>query len=36
MLKPENPNYECITITEEMNFAIWGTVIRILIDATKI
>ena len=36
LLVAENPKYEPITITEEMGFLVWGTVTRVLIDATKL
>lgn len=36
MLAPENDNYPALVITDEMDFMIWGTVTRVLIDATKI
>lgn len=35
-LMAENPKYQPITVTEEMGFLVWGTVTRVLIDATKL
>ena len=34
-LMPANPKFKPIPITEEMDFAIWGTVTKIIIDAFK-
>lgn len=34
-LMPANPKYKPIPITEGMDFAIWGTVTQIIIDALK-
>lgn len=34
-LMPANPKYSPIPITEEMDFAIWGTVTKIIIDPLK-
>jgi DNA polymerase V len=36
ILVPENPAYQPLTVTEEMDFVVWGVVTRLLIDATKI
>jgi len=36
LLVAENPKYQPIVITEEMGFLVWGTVTRVLIDATKL
>lgn len=35
-LLPANPRYQPIPITEDMDFAIWGTVTKIIIDPFKI
>lgn len=35
VLMPENPKYQPISVTEDMGFLVWGTVTRVLIDATK-
>lgn len=32
VLKPENAKYQPITITEEMNFKVWGVVTKIITD----
>lgn len=34
-LMPANPKYKPIPITEGMDFAVWGTVTQIIIDALK-
>ena len=36
ILKPENPKYRAITITEETDFTIWGVVTQIIINPKKI
>jgi len=36
LLKPENPKYRAITITEETDFTIWGVVTQIIINPKKI
>ena len=35
-LMPANPKYQPISITEGMDFYIWGTVTKIIIDASKV
>ena len=34
-LMPANPKYKPIVITEDMEFAVWGTVTKIIIDPVK-
>ena len=34
-LMPANPKFEPIPITEDMDFSIWGTVTKIIIDPVK-
>ena len=34
-LMPENPKYQPIPITEGMDFSIWGTVTKVIIDTLK-
>jgi DNA polymerase V len=33
ILQPENATFKPLTITEEMNFVVWGVVVHIIIDA---
>lgn len=34
-LAPNNPQFATIAVTEDMDFSVWGVVIRIIIDSTK-
>lgn len=36
ILQPANPSFKPITVTEEMNFTVWGVVSKIIIDPKKI
>jgi DNA polymerase V len=36
ILRPANAKYQPITITEDMDFQVWGVVIHILINTQKL
>jgi DNA polymerase V len=36
ILQPANPAFKPITVTEEMNFTVWGVVSKIIIDPKKV
>lgn len=36
LLVSENPKYKPISITDEIDFIVWGAVTRVLLDATKL